>query len=55
MKVRDVIEAIQIEGWYQVRQTGSHRQFHHSTNGGCVTVAGHQSRDLPDWIVNSIL
>ncbi|MHB1702411.1 MAG: type II toxin-antitoxin system HicA family toxin [Acidobacteriaceae bacterium] len=55
MKVRDVIEAIQLEGWYQVRQSGSHRRFHHPTHRGCVTVAGHPSRDLPDWIVNSIM
>ncbi|MDH2902994.1 MAG: type II toxin-antitoxin system HicA family toxin [Actinomycetota bacterium] len=55
MKVRDVIEAIQLEGRYQVRQSGGHRQFHHPTHGGCVTVAGHPSRDLPDWTVNIIM
>ncbi|MBW4079422.1 MAG: addiction module toxin, HicA family [Acidobacteria bacterium] len=55
MKVREVIQRIEAEGWYQVRQTGSHRQFHHRSHRGCVTVAGHPSRDLPEWIVNSIM
>ena len=55
VKVREVIKAIEADGWFQVRQTGSHRQFHHPTRRGCVTVAGHPSRDLPDWIVNSIM
>ena len=55
VKVREVIMTIEAEGWYQVRQTGSHRQFHHSIHRGCVTVAGHPSRELPEWIVNSIM
>ena len=53
--MREVIKAIEADGWFQVRQTGGHRQFHHPTRRGCVTVAGHLSRDLPDWIVNSIM
>ena len=55
VKVREIIEAIEDEGWFQVRHTGSHRQFHHPTHRSCVTVAGHPSRDLPEWIVNSIM
>jgi predicted RNA binding protein YcfA (HicA-like mRNA interferase family) len=55
VKVREILKVIEDEGWYQVRQTGSHRQFHHPTHRGCVTVAGHLSRDLPEWIVNSIM
>ena len=34
MKVRDIIREIEQAGWYQVRQTGSHRQFHHPTHKG---------------------
>lgn len=32
------------DGWYMVRQTGSHRQFHHPTKPGTVTVAGKKKR-----------
>ena len=29
MKVRDVLKLIREDGWYQVAQVGSHRQFKH--------------------------
>ena len=46
MKVRAVIKLIEWDGWRQVRQTGSHRQFRHPTKPGKVTVAGHLGEDL---------
>jgi predicted RNA binding protein YcfA (HicA-like mRNA interferase family) len=46
MKVRSIIKLIEWDGWRQVRQTGSHRQFHHPIKTGKVTVAGHPSEDL---------
>ena len=41
-----MIKLIEWDGWRQVRQTGSHRQFHHPIKTGKVTVAGHPSEDL---------
>ncbi|MHB2027366.1 MAG: type II toxin-antitoxin system HicA family toxin [Acidimicrobiales bacterium] len=55
MTVREVIKAIEADGWYRVRQTGSHRQFYHPIHRGCVIVAGHSRRDVPDWIVSSVM
>jgi predicted RNA binding protein YcfA (HicA-like mRNA interferase family) len=43
VKVRDVIRLIESDGWNQIRQTGSHRQYHHPVKSGTVTVAGHPS------------
>jgi predicted RNA binding protein YcfA (HicA-like mRNA interferase family) len=37
---------IERDGWIQVRQKGSHRQFHHSSKPGTVTIAGHPSVTL---------
>lgn len=37
---------IETDGWFQVRQSGSHRQFNHSIKRGTVTVAGKSSDDL---------
>lgn len=31
---------IERDGWYLVRTVGSHRQFHHTTKSGTVTVIG---------------
>ena len=55
MKVSDVLELLQRNGWQIVRQKGSHRQLQHSTRPGTVTVAGKPSIDVPPGTLNSIL
>lgn len=55
MKLRSVIKLIEDDGWQEVRQRGSHRQFKHPTKPGTVTVAGKPSRDLPPGLEKSIL
>ena len=57
VKVRDVIKALALEedGWRLARTKGSHRQFHHPTKPGTVTVAGHGSVDIPPGTLNNIL
>lgn len=46
MKVKDAIAWIHAQGWYQVAQRGSHRQFKHPTRRGRVTIAGKGSEEL---------
>jgi predicted RNA binding protein YcfA (HicA-like mRNA interferase family) len=55
MKVRDVIRLIEQDGWYQVTQRGSHRQFEHALKPGKVTIAGHTGNDMAKGTYNSIL
>jgi predicted RNA binding protein YcfA (HicA-like mRNA interferase family) len=55
MKVKDLIALIEADGWRQIRQRGSHRQFHHSIKPGTVTVAGKPSVDIPPDTLNSVL
>ncbi|MES2733807.1 MAG: type II toxin-antitoxin system HicA family toxin [Bacteroidota bacterium] len=45
MKVREIIKIIEGDGWYLVRQKGSHKQYKHATKKGLVTIAGHQLSD----------
>jgi predicted RNA binding protein YcfA (HicA-like mRNA interferase family) len=54
-KVQDLIAFLQADGWYQVRQKGSHRQYHHDSKTGTVTVAGKPSVEVPPGTLNSIL
>lgn len=55
MKVRELIALIESDGWILVRTTGSHRQFHHLTKPGTVTIAGKPGTDVPPGTLNSVL
>ena len=55
MKIRDVIRMLEDDGWYQVRQRGSHRQFRHPTKPGLVTVAGKPGDELARGTLSSVL
>ena len=53
-KVRDVIVALERNGWVLVRERGSHRQFRHPDSPFVVTVAGKPSTTVPPGILSSI-
>jgi predicted RNA binding protein YcfA (HicA-like mRNA interferase family) len=55
VKVRDAIWIVERGGWMQVRQEGSHRQYHHGEKLGTVTIAGHPSMELDPKTQKSIL
>jgi predicted RNA binding protein YcfA (HicA-like mRNA interferase family) len=55
VKVRELIALIESDGWVLVRVAGSHRQFHHPTKRGTVTVAGQPGTDVPPGTLNSVL
>ena len=48
-----VIQRLNADGWYEVRQAGSHKQFQHPTKPGTVTVP-HPEKDLPIGTLKSI-
>jgi predicted RNA binding protein YcfA (HicA-like mRNA interferase family) len=53
MRSRDVIKRIEADGWYEVRQTGSHKQFRHPAKPGTVTVP-HPKKEMPVGTLKSI-
>lgn len=55
MKVKELITLLKANGWTQVRQKGSHRQFHHPIKSGTITVSGKPSIDVPPGTLNSVL
>jgi predicted RNA binding protein YcfA (HicA-like mRNA interferase family) len=55
MKVRDVLKLIEDDGWFQVTQKGSHRQFKHPVKPGRVTLVGHPSQEMDKGTLGSIL
>ncbi|MEO8197500.1 MAG: type II toxin-antitoxin system HicA family toxin [Thermoanaerobaculia bacterium] len=55
MKVRELIRLLEKDGWALVRTKGSHRQFHHSSKRGTVTVSGGLGVDVPRGTLRSAL
>jgi predicted RNA binding protein YcfA (HicA-like mRNA interferase family) len=55
VKVKELIALLEADGWFQARMKGSHRQFHHPTKSGTVTVSGKPSIDIPPGTLNSAL
>ena len=55
MKIKDLIATIELDGWQQVRQKGSHRQFQHPIKSGTVTVAGKPSVEVPPGTLINVL
>lgn len=53
MRSRDVIKALEAEGWFVVRITGSHHHFRHPNRSGLVTVP-HPTADLAIGTLKSI-
>ena len=55
IQVQELISRLEADGWFQVRQKGSHRQYHRSSKPGTVTVAGKPSVEVPPGTLSSIL
>ena len=53
MNSRDIIKALEADGWALKRITGSHHHYMHPTKSGIVTVP-HPKKDLPIGTVRSI-
>lgn len=52
--VRDMVRLVEQDGWKQVGQVGSHRQYKHPEPGR-VTIAGKPSEDVYPKMERSIL
>jgi predicted RNA binding protein YcfA (HicA-like mRNA interferase family) len=55
MKVSEVLQVLEKDGWILVRTRGRHRQYAHPNKAGLVTVAGKRSLEIPTGTPNSIL
>jgi predicted RNA binding protein YcfA (HicA-like mRNA interferase family) len=56
MKAKALIQTIEEDGWFLVRQKGSHRQYKHPVKYGLITIAFHKlSDEVAKGTLNSIL
>lgn len=53
LKPREIVALLEILGFKEVRQRGSHKQFRH-TDGRCTTVPFHAGRDISPILLRQI-
>lgn len=54
VKLSKILKDLQADGWYEVRQIGSHRQFKHPVKKGTVTVDGKESKTICGFLLKSL-
>ncbi len=54
MNSKQIIAKLVADGWYEVAQKGSHKQFRPDTRSVKATVPVHGSKDVPLPVVKSI-
>ena len=55
IKVREVIQLLERNGWKEMRSKGSHRNFKHPTERFVITVPGATGKELAPGTLNAIL
>ena len=53
LKPREVVLLLELLGFVEIRQRGSHKQFRHA-NGRCTTVPVHAGRDISPILLRQI-
>lgn len=53
LKPREVVALLEAQGFSEVRQRGSHKQFRHA-DGRCTTVPFHVARDVSPVLLRKI-
>jgi predicted RNA binding protein YcfA (HicA-like mRNA interferase family) len=53
MNSREIIRRLKDDGWFEVAQEGSHKQFKHPVKPGRVTVV-YPQKDVPEGTLKSI-
>lgn len=52
--VREVIKALELNGWVMTHMNGDHRQYHHDGNPFVITIAGHLCDEIPKGTLGNI-
>src|SRR6185437_10421422 len=55
MKVRELIQLLERNGWKEMRSKGSHRHFKNANRASLVTVPGNDGKELAAGTLNAIL
>ncbi len=55
MKSRELLKLLKQNGWYELRQSGSHIIMEHSTNKNKISIPFHTSKEIKKGTLKAIL
>lgn len=55
MKIEELIKRLRADGWFETRQSGSHKIFKHAQRNGILSVPYHKGKEVPTGTLNAIL
>jgi len=55
MTARELIKRLEAAGWFEVRQSGSHRVFKHAAIQKLISVPDHAKQDLKPGLLNKLM
>ena len=55
MKTSELFKLLKKDGWFEIRQTGSHVMLQHPVKKGQLVVPYHGSKEVPSGILKAIL
>ena len=55
MKYSELFRILKKDGWFEVRQSGSHVVMRHPTKSGQLTVPSHASKEVKKGLLSAIL
>ncbi len=55
MKASELFKILKSDGWFEIRQTGSHVMMKHPVKDGQLVITYHGSKEVSKGIVNAIL
>jgi predicted RNA binding protein YcfA (HicA-like mRNA interferase family) len=55
VKTGELIRRLEADGWYRVRQSGSHAIYRHGSKPGQLTVPVHPGKDVPQGTASKLL
>ncbi len=55
MTSKELVKQLKMDGWYKVKQVGSHLQMKHPVKKGKVTVPVHSGKDIAKGTLSQIL
>ena len=55
VKTGELLRRLTDDGWYRVRQTGSHAIYRHPTKKGQLTVPVHPGKEVPSGTAGRLL